>query len=89
LEEYRPISLVGAIYKIISKVLANRMKSVLHRIIDSSQSAFLRDRGLLESIVLANEVVEDLRKGKKSRIVIKVDYERSNRVNTYLWSVMW
>jgi len=67
------MSLFCAIYKIISNVLANRMKSVLHGIINSSQSSFLRDRGLLENIVLANKVVKDLGKGKKSEIVIKVD----------------
>ena len=77
LEEYMPISLVGAIYKIISKVLASRMKSVLHRIIYCSQYAFLKDRGLLESIVLANKVMEDLRKEKKFGIVIKVDYVKA------------
>jgi len=53
------------------------MKIILLRIIDTSQSTFLRDRGLLESIVLANEVVEDLRKEKKSGLRIKVDYEKA------------
>ena len=66
LDEYRPISLVGSIYKIISKVLSCRMKKVLLLVIDECQSAFLKDIGLLDSVVVANEVVEELRRcGKK------------------------
>nr|KYP51642.1 Transposon TX1 uncharacterized [Cajanus cajan] len=44
LEDYRPISLVGCMYKILSKVLANRIKRVLLSIIDERQSAFLEGR---------------------------------------------
>jgi len=44
LNEFRPISLVGCIYKILSKVLANRLRKVLPSIIDVHQSAFLGGR---------------------------------------------
>jgi len=77
LEQYRPISLVGAMYKIISKVLAGRMKKVLPSIIDESQSAFIKDRGILESVLMANEVVEDLRRGGRSGLCLKVDFEKA------------
>ena len=62
LEQYRPISLVGAMYKIISKVLASRMKKVFPSLIDECQSAFVKGRGILDSVLMANEVVEDLRR---------------------------
>jgi len=68
---------LGAIYKIIYKILANRLKNILSKIIDNSQSTFLRDRGLVENIVVANEVVEELRKGNKPVVTIKVDYEKA------------
>ena len=48
-EEYRPISLVGCLYKILTKVLANRIKRVIPNVIDESQSAFLSNRGILKS----------------------------------------
>jgi len=67
LDQFRPISLVGAIYKVISKVLAGRIKKkVLPAIIDGSQSTFIKDRGLSDSVLLANEVVEDIRRKGKS-----------------------
>jgi len=77
LDQYRPISLVGAIYKIISKVLAGRIKKVLPSVIDDYQSAFLKDRGILDSVLMANEVVEDLRKGGRSGLCLKVDFEKA------------
>lgn len=42
IKDFRPISLVGGVYKIISNVLANRLKTVLEKIIFSFQNAFIR-----------------------------------------------
>ena len=40
LGDFRPISLVGCMYKILSKLLANRLKKMLKGVIDNKQSAF-------------------------------------------------
>ncbi|XP_028100123.1 uncharacterized protein LOC114299551 [Camellia sinensis] len=58
LSDYRPISLVGSMYKIIAKLLANRLKSIMPHIISEPQSAFLSGRNILDGVLVANEVVE-------------------------------
>lgn len=78
LDDYSLISLVGCIYKIISKILANKVKSVLPKIIDSFQSTFLKGRGFLGNILVANEAVEECKLRRKRMLIVKVDYE-----NTY------
>jgi len=75
LEQYRPISLVGALYKIISKVLAIRMNKVLPALMDECQSAFVKGRGILDSVLMENEVVEDLRRNEV--MCLKVDFEKA------------
>jgi len=77
LERYRPISLVGVMYKVISKVLAERIKKVLPVVIDECQSAFLKDRCILDSVLSANEVIEDLRRRRMSGLCFKVDFEKA------------
>jgi len=77
LDQYRPISLVGNFYKIITKVLSGRIRNVISKVIDTSQSAFLKDRGMLDSVLVANEVVEELRRYGKSGLCLKVDYEKA------------
>ena len=77
LNQFRPISLVGAIYKVISKVLAGRIKKVLPDLIDGSQSAFIEGRGLADSVLLANEVIEDIRRRRKRGLCLKVDFEKA------------
>ena len=47
LQDLRPISLVGGIYKILTKVLVNRIKSVMGLIISQSQNAFIEGRQIL------------------------------------------
>ena len=50
---FRPISLCNFYYKIISKIIVNRMRPLLSKIIDPSQAAFVPDRWIAENMVLA------------------------------------
>lgn len=58
LSQFRPIFLVGCLYKILAKVLAIRMRRVIGKVIDNCQSAFVKKRQLLNSVLIANEVVD-------------------------------
>ncbi|KAL8509574.1 hypothetical protein ACS0TY_016699 [Phlomoides rotata] len=77
IKEFRPISLVGCLYKIIAKLLAARLASVLKTHIALNQSAFVKDRHIVDSIVVANEVIDEARKLKKSMFVFKIDFEKA------------
>ncbi|XP_068471476.1 uncharacterized protein [Phaseolus vulgaris] len=77
LDQFRPISLVGIFYKIVTKVLAGRMKEVLSLVIDENQYAFLKNKGMLDSVLMANEVVEEVRRNHRSTLCFKVDYEKA------------
>ena len=77
LNEYRPISLVGCVYKAISKILANRLRWVLPKVIDKYQTTFLSGRGLLDSVLVANETMDFLKKVKQKGVIVKVDYEKA------------
>ena len=70
LNDFRPISLVGCIYKIIAKVLAARLRNVMHYLIEENQSAFVGGRLLLDGVVVANEVVDDAKKRKKNLLLV-------------------
>lgn len=73
LKKFRPISLVGLMYKILAK----RLAKVLPKIIDECQSAFLSERSLLHSALVANEVVEEVKRRKGKCVIFKVDYEKA------------
>jgi len=77
LNEFRSILLVGCVYKILSKVLANRLKKILPSVIDMNQSTFLEGRGLLDSILVANETVDFLKNENLSGVCVKVDFEKA------------
>jgi hypothetical protein len=62
LDHFRPISLVGSIYKILAKVLANRLRQVGGSVVSEVKSAFVKERQILDGILVANEVVDDARK---------------------------
>ncbi|CAL5355041.1 unnamed protein product [Camellia sinensis] len=77
LTDYRPISLVGSTYKILAKLLAKRLKSVMPFIISEPQSAFLSGRNILDGVLIANEVVEGWKKAKKKGVLIQLDFEKA------------
>jgi hypothetical protein len=77
LNDFRPISLVGSMYKILAKFLSNRLRLVIESVISESQSAFVRDRQILDGILVANEVVDEARKCRKELLLFKVDFEKA------------
>lgn len=77
LHEFRPISLVNCMYKVISKALANRIRDVITDVIDICQFAFVGGRNMLDSVLVANEVVHEAKRRKKPTFVLKVDYEKA------------
>ena len=85
-DQFRPISLVAVIYKIITKILSCRMKKIMPMIIDDCQSAFLSDIGLMDNVVMANEVLEEIRRKTKSGVCFKVDFEKA--YDSVKWSFL-
>ena len=77
LSDFRPISLVGCLYKILANVLVNRLRQVIGKVVSEAQSAFVKDRHILDGVLIANEVVDEARKMKKELLLFKVDFEKA------------
>ncbi|GKV15062.1 hypothetical protein SLEP1_g25863 [Rubroshorea leprosula] len=77
IEEYKPISLVGVMYKILAKLLANRLQEVLGNKIGEQQMAFLKGRQLMDGVVIANEVIDEAKKKRKKAFLFKIDFEKA------------
>ena len=68
--KYRPISLCNIIYKLVSKVIANRLKGVLPLIILESQSAFQSDKEISDIILVAFETLHHMKNQKSKKGVL-------------------
>ncbi|KAL0312769.1 UNVERIFIED_CONTAM: hypothetical protein Sradi_5676200 [Sesamum radiatum] len=78
-ENFRPISLCNTTYKVISKILANRLKPLLDKFISPLQMAFVPSRTINENSILSHEIMHYLhrKKGKKGFMAIKIDLTKA------------
>ena len=77
IKDLRPISLVGGLYKILTKVLANKIKRVMGLVISQSQKASVEGRQILDSALIANEAMDSILRNKETRVSYKLDIEKA------------
>lgn len=76
LKDFRPINLVGGLYKILSKVLANKLKVVVEKAISKYKNAFVEGRQILNTILVANGAIDSMIKNDAHGALYKLDIEK-------------
>jgi hypothetical protein len=76
--EFRPIALANFQFKIVTKILANRLAIICMRIISPQQRGFVRDRHISDCVIIASEAINLLSKKKfGGNIAVKVDIRKA------------
>lgn len=76
-KDFRPISLIGSVYKIIAKILANCLSLVVSSLISEVQSAFVSNRQILDCSFILNELLSWCKHKKSKAMIFKVDFEKA------------
>ncbi|KAJ9691416.1 hypothetical protein PVL29_013559 [Vitis rotundifolia] len=77
ISDFRPISLITSLYKIIVKVLSGCLRGVLHETIHSTQGVVVQGRQILDVVLIANEIVDERRRSGEDGVIIKIDFEKA------------
>lgn len=77
LDQFRPIALCNVLYKIITKLIAERLKHLLGSLISAEQVGFVKGRHILDGIVIAMEVIHSMSTSKKKVMFIKLDMAKA------------
>ncbi|GKC34835.1 RNA-directed DNA polymerase, eukaryota, partial [Tanacetum coccineum] len=75
--DYRPISLVGCVYKVVTKILVNRLAMVIKDLVSDTQSAFVANRQILDGPFILNEILAWCKRKKKQALIFKADFAKA------------
>ena len=86
IQNFRPISLLNTLYKVVAKIYANRMKPLLHNWVLPSQTGFVPNRCILDNIFLAFEAIEWALESNQNTSMLLLDFKKAyDRVS---WSFL-
>ena len=74
---FRPISLCNIRYKLISKVIANKLKLILPKIIPKNQGGFIHGRQIVDNFILIQEEIHSSLRRNKKGMAVKLDLENA------------
>ena len=87
IQQFRPICLLNVSYKILTKLLANRLGLIIHKVIADTQTAFIKDRFIMEGIVILHETIHEMHHKKLPGVLLKIDFEKAyDKVN---WAFLY
>ncbi|CAI5928559.1 unnamed protein product [Closterium sp. NIES-65] len=76
-QNYRPITLLNSTYKLVARVLANRMRKVLHKVISEEQYEFLPGRRLADGVSLIADIVDAAKCKNADWYFLLVDFQKA------------
>lgn len=77
LSNYRPISLINRVAKIITKILANRLTPHMNSLVSNAQNAFIKKRCSHDNFIYAQRIIQLLHRKKRSALFIKLDISKA------------
>ena len=77
LKNWRPISLLNTDYKILAKALANRLKKVIEKLINSDQKAYIKGRYIGENIRTVSDIIHYMKERKMDALILLIDFEKA------------
>ncbi|GKA57457.1 cysteine-rich receptor-like protein kinase [Tanacetum coccineum] len=84
--DFRPISLIGSQYKILAKILANRLAMVIPSVVSEAQTVFIKGRQIIDGLLVVDEIILWAKVYKKKLFMLKVDFEKA--FDTLSWSLL-
>lgn len=86
ISDFRPISLISCYYKIIAKMLTERIKVYMSKLVSETQTAFIHGRQITYGILIANELVSWAKREKRQLLLLKADFTKA--FDSFSWSFL-
>nr|GEZ28267.1 RNA-directed DNA polymerase, eukaryota, reverse transcriptase zinc-binding domain protein [Tanacetum cinerariifolium] len=85
--DFKPISLIGSVYNVVTKILANRLVTVISDLVFDIQLAFVANRQILDGSFILNELLAWCKRKKKQAMIFKVDFAMA--YDSVHWDYLW